>query len=473
MRRERQFKIPDDDNRFKREDKDTRVQRKIHTDEDTDKMISVLKDTEGGEETGRELLANLNTLNKVKKSPLKLIKYCVTSKSRTSFEEIKSRELTEDLCWNILDYLNGRANPISNNHILFRFLSLQNTSNIKTKSLSKKLISTCLSLVGRFLNQDRFILTLIHKMMIRNVEDVKQSKYEITERLLSIFFLYFTFLQDPQQRSSTEFLRNYADILKFFTYFTKELTDLKSVPKQKYVSDDVYEYLNCLVEMCKMNMCLGVKGLEKQVFDGQNKALIKLIGAEEVKSRISRVQLHEKKLQPETDSPDPQNLMSSDHLSSCYSTSESQSEKVLSEQETEFLEKVKSSSAKVISSLLKVFPKLFIDNKLWVHILPLSSVSLPKPGSFNFVPQILYIKDYYSNLRNNHSSGSVNPKSIKKEGFETFEFDLDLKKVNSLHRTSTGEDAQFFEDSASQNLAQLTNMKARLLGEMKSKGKLD
>ena len=276
--------------------------------------------------------------------------------------------------------------------------------------------------------------------------------------------MYFTFLQDPRQRTSVEFLRNYGDLLKFFQYFCKELIDLKNLSKQKYVSDDVYEYINCLVEACKFNMFLGVRGIERLAFEGLNKSISKLVRHDEVKTRVESVQAVDTRPKPDG-KEDPASLMSSDQQSSCYSTSESQPEKTLSDQESDFTEKVKINSAKTIAAIMRLFPKIFIDNKLWTHILPFASVLLPKTGSTSYTPQITFKADYFAQLKANYSA--VAPKRKGSGKFNDFEFDLDLKKIAAIYAKGSRADicAQ-----AEDNLTFLTNMKAKVLGELRNKG---
>lgn len=431
-----------------------------------EEFIKSIKATSDPNLVGKLVVKEMTKYFKEKKPLARLLKQVMTAKSKSTFEEIQNEETSESLCWCVMDFLNEKTLN-TNNTILFKFLYGQNILNVKSRSLIKKIVEKCLGCAGRFLTQDKFVFGILHKFLLNRPEEIKNSRLEITDKVLSLTFLYFTFLQNKYQRSSPDFLRTYADLLKLYQHFTKEILELKTASldkKQKFVAEETFEYLSCLVELCKLNMFVGSQYAESNVFGGQRKIIMKLLTHAEVKERIDSFNFKEF-TEKDPEIKDPAFLSASENLSSCYSTSESQSDKLRPGQEAEGIDKIKINSSKIISILLRGFPKIFIDNKLWTHILPAATINLTKFGlnPKQIVPQLFFNSNFVSSLQENYKvfvNWQIN------NGVEADSLDTTIQ----ISKFITNKRSKGF--SSTDNLAMITNAKMKILNELRAKGRL-
>lgn len=435
------------------------------------KMTSSLEKVKAAvssEDVGKVLADELDKLSRDKQNLNKFLKLIISSKSKTTFEDIKNPEVTENLFWIVLDDIDQKYQ--ANNTVVFKFLSGQNITNVKTRALNKKIAEACQQSLGKYLTQDKFIFSLLHKVLAANFEELRPQKPALIEAILSLCFLYFGYLQAKQQRSSLDFLRAYADLLKLFCHFTKDLIELKtssSLKKQKFVTEETYGHLNCLVELCKLNMFLGSSYGEGNVF-GQSKVVSKLMNHPEIRSRLENLGVQKKEGSKgyDEDLVEGNESVSVSEAYSCKSTSESQSDKFKAEHEIEAIDRIKVNSARIMASILKQMPKIFIDNKLWTHIMPSSSISLSKAGlsADGCISQMLLTKGFVDNLK---SAYHRVVKNSLNNACKYLHFSADFHKVVKATDTKNSSN---LDDLRQKNNALLSTAKTRLLAELRSKG---
>ena len=148
----------------------------------------------------------------------------------------------------------------------------------------------------------------------------------------------------------------------------------------------------------------------------------------------------------------------------CFSTSESQTDILRNGIEGDAIDKIKIHSAKIISLILKQFPKIFLDNKLWIYILPATNIPWSKVGlcSNQLVPQILFSRHFGQSLECSFKDLKSWQKKfeLKNNGFEV---DLQIENITSTSKNCT--------DKSYDNHVTITNIKMKLINELRAKGK--
>ena len=441
----RQFVMDNESSGYKQTSK-----RKMSFDERIDASVEQLKRIEGAEEWAKALLKTLEDLNKQGCNPQRLLKYAISAKSKSFFEEGILQETSENLTWAVYDSLKRAGASTSNHLILFKFLSGQNfgSPTKHNKSLLDKVVTQCcLPALGKYPGQDRFILLLLHKICFKLPDDIKDMRSQIVNSAVNGVFLYFSLLlEQPSRRSNTEFLKVYNDMLRLADSFPKELLELKAVKTAKYVTEETFGHLDCLIEICILNLCFGAGGaLDDLVFSPNSPNLTKLLKQPEFTARVEQISRLEK--------PTPEWQKSATQTqSSCVSTSETQMDHSNTEV-VEQTEKLKITSAKCIATLLRVIPKLFIDHKLWSRILPTTSLALPKRELF---PRIAFNPTIVQTLVSSWPS--------KQAAGWNIQLALPLLVKTSL-RMRENIDRSLEEE----NLVVLTNLKTKLLADLRAK----
>lgn len=421
-------------------------------------MIIELKKIADPSKSAEFLLSKLRLLSSQSQSITKLIKFAVSSKLKYTLEELSDPYTVEGLVAIAMDLIGRRAE--SNWSLVLKFIWLQNLAILKNKSVIKRLVEYSLNSLGGFVNQDKSILAIFLKLSYQNPDDLRFHRMAIVDKLLSVFFLYFSLLMNSKQRQDSELIRNYSDLLKLFLFYGKELIDIRPVEeKQKYVPEDAYSYIAVFLEVCKLSMFLGITSHADQVFSESNKTITKLLKNKLLTDRIHSASFYSGG--GEEDKERVPNIISSENTSSCYSTSESQSDKYKLK-EDDVNEKVRINAAKNISMLLKLFPKVFVDNQLWSVVIPSASINLSKlmGSDTDFVPKNIFQKGFLEAAKDNYLKIFV-PLAEKKH-MELFEF-RGLRRLKKLMSASPK-----LKEEVQMNLQSL---KSRAFGELRAKGR--
>src|SRR3990167_5077065 len=428
----------------------TTPKRKMSFDERIDSSIEHLKKAEQPEDWARLLHKSIEEILKQNGNPQRLVKYAISAKSKSFFEDSISQETSESLIWVVSDAIKKGGVSTSNQFMLFKFLSGQNygTPAHHNRTLLEKLITTvCLPALGRFPSQDRFILLLLHKILFKLTDEVKSLRPQITHSTVNGVLLYFSLLlEQPSRRGNSEYLKVYNDYLRIAELFPRELLDLKAIKTTKYVTEETYGHLDCLIEVCVLNMSLGSgSALEEMIWSPNYPSLSKLLKQPEFTARVEQISRMEKPTSSWMHS-------ASQTQSSCVSTSETQMDTQNTEA-VEQAEKLKITSARFISTMLRNIPKLFIDHKLWSRILPTVNLVLPKK---ELLPKMVFTADLVQNIYSKWRHIPVTDATIQ----------LALPLLGRISQRIHSSMDRSLEE---QNLVTLTNLKTKLLADLRAK----
>jgi len=153
-------------------------QRKGSFEDRLSEYIESLKKYENADAFCSSVYNELQMCQTEKKPVSKLVKALMGLKGRNWFEESTSKETTEGILWAVLDSL-SQSSSSTNLNVAFKFLLMQNFRIVRTRSLVKKMIDISLARLGKYLNQDRFILAILQKLTFDNQDEIKQYRVEI------------------------------------------------------------------------------------------------------------------------------------------------------------------------------------------------------------------------------------------------------------------------------------------------------
>ena len=295
----------------------------------------------------------------------RIVKFATGVKYKNIFIESKNDVLSKKVINCVISNLLLEKNQRSNNTIFFKLLGNTNLSFLKDKEVIESFLEVCIIYLGRFQNQDKELLKILTKIILKVNDEKIEKKNVFVIRLIKILVMYFSLIDIKCYRKKIEYMQNLVNIMKCI----KQQDFIASI--EKIYPDQNEDFLEIVLQICVFTQCIGLK-IEEYVLSTTNKGFSYFLKNQTVKSIINEVQ---KEFNGYSDFSRNNTNLEFNEYSSGFSTSESSGiyhNKQFPMNE-DAIESLKIYANNAIAFLLRKKPKLFYKKTNWTKIVSVNN----------------------------------------------------------------------------------------------------